>query len=177
MLNVWVSQDATAMLDGLLEKHIRNGTLRIEHAGGPVLEYGSGSPHAVLRLTHPKAERRILKDPEYELGATYVDGLWETPDLAALLELLYRNFRSYVLPPLNPLGRLGRLLRQWNRRVAARRHVAHHYDLDECWIPATLELVSMSSVTMKIRYYLFVFHGIVPTCSTAQDFSMRSDVR
>ncbi len=121
------------MLDGLLEKHIRNGTLRIEHAGGPVLEYGNGSPHALLRLTHPRAERRILRDPEYELGATYVDGLWETPNLAALLELLYRNFRSYVLPPLNPIGRLGRLLRQWNRRVAARRHVAHHYDLDE-WL-------------------------------------------
>ncbi len=121
------------MLDGLLEKHIRNGTLRIEHAGGPVLEYGNGSPHALLRLTHPRAERRILRDPEYELGATYVDGLWETPNLAALLELLYRNFRSYVLPPLNPIGRLGRLLRQWNRRVAARQHVAHHYDLDE-WL-------------------------------------------
>lgn len=103
-----------------------------------------------------------------------VDGLWETPDLAALLELLYRNFRSYALPPL---GRLGRLLCQLNRKVVARRQIVHHPNPDEDWIPATPELTGASLGIMKNRYHTFVSHGRIPACSTAHDFSRRSDVR
>ncbi|MHB1529510.1 MAG: class I SAM-dependent methyltransferase [Acidiferrobacteraceae bacterium] len=121
------------MLDGLLEQYIRNGTLRVEYPEGRVREFGSGAPHAVLHLKDPSVEPRILRDPEYELGATYADGLWETPEPAGLLGLLYQNFCSYIQPALGPFARLGRLLRQWNRGVAARRQIAHHYDLEE-WL-------------------------------------------
>lgn len=121
------------MLDRVLQQHIQTGQLRVTYPDGQIRAYGNSGPVVEWRLRSPAAARRILRDPEYEIGETYVDGLWDTNDLAQLIELLFRNFRGH--PGRRPAWwqRLMKSLRQLNRVVSARRHIAHHYDLDE-WL-------------------------------------------
>lgn len=121
------------MLDRVLRQHVQSGQLRVTYPDGETRTYGSSGPAIEWHLRSPWAARRILRDPEYELGETYVDGLWETNDLPALIELLIRNFHDHPSRAPGWWQRLLKPLRQLNRAVSARRHIAHHYDLDE-WL-------------------------------------------
>lgn len=123
------------MLTRLLERRIRHGTLRLRLPDGERV-FGSGEPVAEWIVRHPRVLRRVARDPELELGETYMDGGWDAGEggLAGLLALLMRNF-----PERPPRGwrRLAtpllRWLQQWNRVARSYRNVAHHYDLDE-WL-------------------------------------------
>ncbi|PWG62534.1 SAM-dependent methyltransferase [Spiribacter halobius] len=120
------------MLERVLEEGVHAGTLRLETPDGGTRTFGSGAPEAELRLHDRRAAKRVVTDPEFMLGQTYMDGQWSTPDLRALLDLLLRNFAA-ELPRRRHrwLEALLRPLQQWNRRAASRRNVAHHYDIDE----------------------------------------------
>ncbi|PWG63337.1 SAM-dependent methyltransferase [Spiribacter halobius] len=123
------------MLQRILNEDVREGSLRLIYPDGVTRRFGSGSPEAVLEVADPKAVPRVVSDPEFMLGQTYMEGGWSTPDLRALLEVLLRNFAGPRNHRRNRFGRwltpLLRPLQQWNRRAASRRNVAHHYDLDE----------------------------------------------
>jgi cyclopropane-fatty-acyl-phospholipid synthase len=68
------------------------------------------------------------------LGETYVDGLWETDDLVALIRIAARELRQLdglrgaVARPRGWLHRARRLVPE-NTRTRARQHIAAHYDL------------------------------------------------
>lgn len=119
----------------LLGRLIRSGTLELEMPGGGRYRFGSGLPSVRWTITGPGSLRRILADPDFMLGETYMRGEWraEPGQLAALLALLMRNAGELA----QPVGRLRRLaamlLQQWNRVRASYHNVAHHYDLDE-WL-------------------------------------------
>ena len=119
----------------VLGRLIHAGTLDIETADGVRERFGEGMPFARWRLAGLRTLRRILADPEVELGESYTRGDWQAEPgrLAELLTLLMRN-ASELAGRDGHLARLPALLwQQWNRVRASYRNVAHHYDLDE-WL-------------------------------------------
>lgn len=120
------------MLEQVLNDGIERGHLRLERADGRVQAFGAGEPAGVLQLHDHRAERRVMADPNFMLGQTYMEGLWSTPDLRNLLAVLMHNFsQTEVTGAKRAAQQLIRPLQQWNRRAASRRNVAHHYDIDE----------------------------------------------
>ena len=120
------------MLDKVLEEGVRHGSLDFRAADGRRGRYGDGEPVAEVTLHDPAIERRLVADPDFMLGQTYMEGAWSTPDLRTLLDVLMGNFaRQAPGQGQRVLQPVLRLLQQWNRRAASRRNVAHHYDLDE----------------------------------------------
>ncbi|MEW6353933.1 MAG: cyclopropane-fatty-acyl-phospholipid synthase family protein [Pseudomonadota bacterium] len=120
----------------LLEQHIRHGSLTLHFPDGRAQRFGhDDAPHAELILRHPGALQRIMLDPEFMFGETYVDGDWDAPagGLLTLFEVLMRNFPERVAKP--PLWErlLRGLIRRGNTILHSYRNVAHHYDLDE-WL-------------------------------------------
>jgi cyclopropane-fatty-acyl-phospholipid synthase len=90
--------------------------------------------------------RHVLVNGEVGFGEAYLEGCWESPDLTALLEVLYLNEPYYSGPyERNWLARLyGRWqhARRRNSRERAPRNIAHHYDLGNdfyaLWLDPTL---------------------------------------
>jgi cyclopropane-fatty-acyl-phospholipid synthase len=96
-----------------------------------------GPPDAPLHATvtiHGRAAWRSLLRGSVGLGEAYVDGLWETDDLVALMRIAARELsrldgvRATVARPRGLLHRLRRLVPD-NTRERARRQIAAHYDL------------------------------------------------
>lgn len=128
------------MLEKILNQRITRGALRVEYPNGRVADFGVDEPAATFQIHTPPALRRLLMDPEFMLGETYLDGAWSTPDLRALVAVLMRNFpQQSPKAALHALQMLLRPLQQWNQRAASRRNVAHHYDLDEQLFRAFLD--------------------------------------
>ena len=77
---------------------------------------------------------RLLVGGDTGGGEAYVDGLWSSPDLAALLRVAARNRESLALSsgwfrvPLQIRRTLAHRTRR-NTRRGARRNIAAHYDL------------------------------------------------
>ena len=84
----------------------------------------------------PDVLRRLGKDPELELGETYMEGGWHCGDgdLQTLLQVLMTNFSQ---PRPKGVRRIVaaamKLLQRGNRIYRSYQNVAHHYDLDE-WL-------------------------------------------
>ncbi|MHB1513261.1 MAG: class I SAM-dependent methyltransferase [Acidiferrobacter sp.] len=118
------------MLENILADAIRTGRLTVRYPTGVVGSYGEGSPDAEWVIKDRSTIRRLIRNPWLELGETYMEGKWSAPNgLAALIEVFLRNLPDE--PPSSPLSNLRRYLDQSNGLGASRRHVAHHYDLDE----------------------------------------------
>jgi cyclopropane-fatty-acyl-phospholipid synthase len=114
----------------------RIGAGRIEVVEGG-RRRGFGPPDSVLRATvtihDPAAWRSVLRG-SVGIGESYVDGLWETDDLVALMRIAARELRhldglrGLVARPRGLAHRLRRLVPD-NTRERARRHISAHYDL------------------------------------------------
>lgn len=128
------------MLNAILNQRITSGALQVESPNGEVSVFGAGEPAAICQIHEQRLLRRLLMDPEFMLGESYVEGGWSTPDLRAFIAVLMQNFPKP--PPTqarHALQMLWRPLQQWNRRAVSRRNVAHHYDLDEQLFRAFLD--------------------------------------
>jgi cyclopropane-fatty-acyl-phospholipid synthase len=128
------------------------GHLRLELPGGGAAEFGAASagPSGLLPLGLPAAAvirvrreaffQKCLWAGDVGFGESYVDGDWETPDLAAVVAWFLHNLDSapglsgsqrghaVALSLVRAANRLGHLLRP-NTRVTARRNIREHYDL------------------------------------------------
>jgi cyclopropane-fatty-acyl-phospholipid synthase len=88
---------------------------------------------ATVTVRDPAAWRSLLRGSA-GLGETYVEGLWETDDLVALMRIAARELRrldglrGLVARPRGFAHRLRRLVPD-NTRESARRHISAHYDL------------------------------------------------
>jgi cyclopropane-fatty-acyl-phospholipid synthase len=107
--------------------------LTVTEEGKPPRTYGDGSwPDVAVRIAKGWSTR-IALNPDMALGEAYMEGglVMEKGSLWDLCELIGRNFVDG--PPPGPFkrafNRARRTLQQWNDRRAARRNVAHHYDL------------------------------------------------
>lgn len=120
------------VLDRLLRKLIRTGSLGLVLPSGQTLRFGQDGADAVrVRLRDRRTAWRIALYPGLALGEAWMDGdvILEQGTLWDLLDLVGRNLALRPPPRRGALARLGRRLVQANGRSAARRHVAHHYDL------------------------------------------------
>jgi cyclopropane-fatty-acyl-phospholipid synthase len=120
-------------LQAYLQNVIRDGDLKVRLPSGEVIALGDGSgPPVAVRLTGNQWVVRLATNPSMALGEAYMEGglVLETGDIWDLVDLVGRNAKYRPLKRAGPLARwwLDRRL-QANARAAARRNVAHHYDL------------------------------------------------
>jgi len=116
-------------------KHLHWGSLRLITPDGQVLDFCGTEPgvHAELRITHWRFARKVLQGAEIGFAECYRDGLFETPDLTALLAVLSNNYLA--LEEAIPLGKwIMRMQRRMhyfkkNTRQGSRRNIHAHYDL------------------------------------------------
>ena len=111
---------------------MRHGSLTIVE-GAHRHELGSGPPHAMVHVASPRAWRALLRGSR-GLAESYVDGLWDSPDVVAVIRVAARNAgaldraRQRLTPLRAPYQRVrGALVRNTPRR--SRRDISAHYDL------------------------------------------------
>jgi cyclopropane-fatty-acyl-phospholipid synthase len=100
-------------------------------------------PHAAIHLHNAHVARRYLTGGAVGFAESYIDGDWDTPDLATLLELLSRNEHAWGD------SYFGGLLQRWLRRAqhflrantkrGSRRNIHAHYDLGNEFFAAWLD--------------------------------------
>jgi cyclopropane-fatty-acyl-phospholipid synthase len=120
-------------LQSILRKVVHEGALTVRMPGADSLKLGDGSgPPVTIAITSSRWVARIAANPSLALGEAYMEGglVLEQGGIYDFLAIIGRNFRR------RPLRRAGAFERWWldrmlqaNHRLAARRNVAHHYDL------------------------------------------------
>lgn len=126
------SSPARAAVD-LLLRRVRSGTLVVVEPDGRRCRYGSGSPVATVVVRSSRAWRMLLRG-SLGFADAYARGLWDTPDLVALIRVAARNAsirdqsRQWLAPLLRPVQIARALARPTNRR-RRRLDIAAHYDL------------------------------------------------
>lgn len=129
------------MVIGLLEK-MPLGGLRMEYSDGRVRHFGKpGSPVTARVILRDEAAffKRCAFYGNIGMGEAYTDGLWDTPDIAAVISWFIHNVNalqgadssSASLPGVNLLKIINwfRHLRRENSVETSRRNISEHYDL------------------------------------------------
>lgn len=120
-------------LQAFLRRTIREGDLTVRLPGDRVLTLGDGTgPPVTVAITSRAWAARIALNPQLAVGEAYMEGglVLERGGIWDFVDLIGRNAKHRPLRRAGPLARwwLDRRL-QANARAAARRNVAHHYDL------------------------------------------------
>jgi cyclopropane-fatty-acyl-phospholipid synthase len=126
---------------------LRVGSLVVELPDGSRRDFEGGipGPHGVLQVRRPDLVSHVMRCGEVGFGEAYMAGCWDSPDLTALLCVLYRN-EPYFRGPYdkNLLGRMAGFLQHRLRlsKARARDNIAHHYDLGNSfyrqWLDGTM---------------------------------------
>jgi cyclopropane-fatty-acyl-phospholipid synthase len=139
-----------ALVGGALAR-TRGGQIEIVEDGRTRTygETGSGL-HATVRIKDPAAWRGPLHG-SVGLGETYVDGLWETDDLVALIQIAarslanqHRGISAAVASTRSALHRLRGMVPE-NTRRGARANISAHYDLGNDLFSSFLDPTMMYS--------------------------------
>jgi len=118
------------------------GRLRLFLPEGGHVAFGdpaAGGPGAMIQVKDENAFRRIVMSADIGLAEGYIEGEWDSPDLAAVIGFFLENIertpnvsgssrKALALGALRIADRIGHLLRS-NDRATARRNIAEHYDL------------------------------------------------
>lgn len=116
---------------GLLVR-LRSGQLTVVEDGRRLV-LGHGTPQATVQVNSPRLWPRLLHGSR-GMAEAYVDDLWESPDLTAVVRVAARNAEgldewrrrlAFARVPLQTA--LG--IRARNTRTRGRRAIAAHYDL------------------------------------------------
>jgi cyclopropane-fatty-acyl-phospholipid synthase len=121
---------------GSLEIVLPDGTVRLFRGS----EEG---PHAILRLRNGRLARRYVTGGSLGFAEAYIDGDWDTPDLATLLALLSLNEDAwgdgYFGSLWHRLVRRVQHLMRPNTKGGSRRNIYAHYDLGNEFFAAWLD--------------------------------------
>jgi cyclopropane-fatty-acyl-phospholipid synthase len=126
---------------GLLRR-IHDGQLTIVE-GDRRKVFGSGAPQATVVIRSPQVWPALLRGG-VGLGESYVEGWWDSPDVAAVIEVAARNMggmdelRRRLTPVREPFQR-GRALLVRNTPERSRKDIAHHYDIGNDLFEAMLD--------------------------------------
>ena len=116
----------------ILLRRIRIGSLVVVE-GGKRHVYGSGTPVATVYVRSSRVWPMLLRGSR-GLAEAFAQGLWDSPDLVALIRLAARNaggldrLRARLAPVRWPLQQAAALLHPSTKR-RARRDISAHYDL------------------------------------------------
>lgn len=111
-------------------------------------KYGFGQadaePSFSMRIKEPRFFRRTMLSGDTGFGEAYVEGDWETSDLAGLLTLLAANEaimddRGIATSAIGRLINYGRHLRRPNTREGSARNIREHYDLSNDFFVSFLD--------------------------------------
>lgn len=125
------------LLQSILRRIIRKGTLTVFAPNGRTCDFGDGSPSVTIRITEWTVVRRIALNPDLGIGEAYMDGtlVVESGEIYDFLDLCFENLgwgRGHWLRHAHAVvGHLRRRLSQHNSMSVARENVAHHYDLSD----------------------------------------------
>ena len=112
----------------------RVGSLSVAMPGGRQITAGDGGePRVAARVRDVETIAKILASPALGVGEAYMDGrlLIEEGSIHDLVDLATRPRGAPRRRP-GPLWRwMTRMINERNARRAARRNVAHHYDLSQ----------------------------------------------
>ncbi|MFO1070183.1 MAG: cyclopropane-fatty-acyl-phospholipid synthase family protein [Geminicoccaceae bacterium] len=128
-----------------LARRLRRGTLNLRLPDGSSRRYAGpeAGPAATLELHNWRLPRRYFSGGSVGFAESYIDGDWDSPDLAGLLELLDRNSdawgQGYYGKALTRLaGRVAHAFRR-NHRRGSERNIHAHYDLGNDFFSAWLD--------------------------------------
>lgn len=124
---------------------ITKGGVNVRVPDGRVYHVAGREPGPVADITihRPRMVARLIFGGSVGFGAAYMDGDWETTDLAALLTLCSVNEAGFA--DLHMGSRAVTALRRvWHRlhdntRGGSRRNIAHHYDLGNAFYARWLD--------------------------------------
>jgi cyclopropane-fatty-acyl-phospholipid synthase len=127
-----------AILDRFISTIIRQGNLTVTYANGKTKTYGGciGKP-IHMRFNSRKAQRQLLRNPEFYLGQCYADGGFDLleGDMYDLLEAVFTGNPDggfEYKPWMKALAAVRfkfRNFRENNVAKRSRQNVQHHYDL------------------------------------------------
>lgn len=116
----------------LLEK-LRGGRLEVCLPDGTRTLFGDGEGHAILQVHDEALFGLVLARGDIGLAEAYLDGLWDSPDVTALLALLARNRDALARAVYGSWRQLlAARIRHWfnrNSRSGSKRNIMAHYDL------------------------------------------------
>jgi len=141
---VWAGLSGFA-LRRLISARLRCGSLVITTPSGVrVANLGAEpGPAAELMLHRWRALRRLVFGGDLGFSEAYLDGDWDSPDIAAFIELAALNFDvAEAYSEGTALSRFYRRLRhamRGNSRRGARRNIEAHYDLGNDFYAAWLD--------------------------------------
>ncbi|MDZ7626963.1 MAG: cyclopropane-fatty-acyl-phospholipid synthase family protein [Parvularculaceae bacterium] len=131
---------AFSLLDSLVARTIKKGSLTLVGADGDRRTHGDGAaPVVTMRLADPSLYGKILLNPELSVGEAYMDGslTFEAGELRDFLNLFHLNAPNLRAAPVRAaLARAVRKLRrfqQFNPIGKAQENVAHHYDISNAF--------------------------------------------
>ena len=111
---------------------IRVGQLTVIE-GDDETVFGSGAPQATVHVHDPRVWSQLLRGGR-GMGESYMDGLWDTPDLTAVIRVAARNvgaiddIRRRLSPVREPFQRARAAFKR-NTPRRSRKDIAAHYDL------------------------------------------------
>jgi cyclopropane-fatty-acyl-phospholipid synthase len=124
---------ARLALDRLLRRLVRRGSLTVRLPGVEPIVVGDGSAteRVTVRVRDVRTALRLALNPDVALGEAYMDGglTLERGTIWDLLDLMGGNLAGRPSRRFGVYARLRRKIDLANGRSAARRNVAHHYDL------------------------------------------------
>ncbi|MET0962446.1 MAG: cyclopropane-fatty-acyl-phospholipid synthase family protein [Noviherbaspirillum sp.] len=143
-------RSAAALLK--LLARIRHGRLDLRLPDGAHLCFGDAEagPHAHIEIASWQVFDDVLARGDIGLAEAYIDGAWNSPDLAALLLLLASNREALSKAVYGQWWRLlaARLRHVFhaNSRAGSRRNIMAHYDLGNAfygvWLDPTMSYSS-----------------------------------
>ena len=131
------------ILDPVLKRLIRHGTLTLIEANGRTRRYGTPTPDwpdLTLRMMDSRVPGFLARNPSLGMGEAFMDDRVriEGGDIMDFVSFVRRNNPWEKAGDIDKPGPLRKLILniagkrdQINARHASRRNVAHHYDLDD----------------------------------------------
>lgn len=129
--NESVARDTRTVFE-LLEK-LQGGLLEVRLPDGASALFGDGDVAVTLKVHDEAMFGMVLARGDIGLAESYLDGLWDSPDITALLTLLAANrdvLKKAVYGSWRQL--LAARVRHWfnrNSRAGSKRNIMAHYDL------------------------------------------------
>jgi cyclopropane-fatty-acyl-phospholipid synthase len=130
-----------ALFDRVLRRMFRRGVLTVIYHDGRTMKFGAPDPafpDMTMRMHDAKVPRSIMMNPRLGVAEAYMDGrlTLEGGDIMDFIALARGNSPWEAGKPTTKKGPVARAAKgivrrvaQANDRMAARRNVAHHYDL------------------------------------------------
>jgi cyclopropane-fatty-acyl-phospholipid synthase len=148
------AQTSWRLAASVLLRQIRVGSLTVVEGEARHM-FGSDHPSATIHVNHPRFWRMLMSGSR-GLAESYAQGMWDSPDLVAVIRLAARNavlidrVRAVTAPLWKPRQRLRETLRRRTRQ-RSRRDIAAHYDLGNDLFEAMLDPTMMYSSALFER--------------------------